>query len=41
MNQLIKITLNVKGDYKLMDVKKDTQVQTTEEPTLPKRETIN
>ena len=38
---LITITLNVKGDYKLMDVKKDTQVQTTEEPTLPKRETIN
>ncbi len=39
---LITITLNVKGDYKLTDLKKDTQkIKTEEEPTLPKRETIN
>lgn len=38
----VNITLNVKGDYQLIPSKKeDTQVQTTEEPTLPKRETIN
>ncbi|MFA9240311.1 MAG: HupE/UreJ family protein [Candidatus Paceibacteria bacterium] len=38
----VNITLNVKGDYQLIELKKeDTQVQTIEEPTLPKRETIN
>ena len=38
----VNITLNVKGDYQLIELKKeDKQVQTVEEPTLPKRETIN
>jgi hypothetical protein len=38
----VNITLNVKGDYQLIELKKeDKQVQIIEEPTLPKRETIN